>query len=303
MDRYSADGVKRRKGSIIELDSARKMSRAANEGEGSGRRYSGSARRISEQERKEQAKRAEMARRMDESRRASSRRKGPSRRRRGQGGRLGVLAALLAVAVICCGFGFVHHRNWKEEHRLAQAGVEYLNQGNYEAALETLGEATKKAGKRLGDYEKQIWGALAEAQYRTKDYDTALETYQKLLATDSGNETYKRGVALCLTEKKEYDAALELGVMQAEIYSRMATDQINEKDYASAQTSVEQGLALVGDNQKTAKELSYDEAVLWEYAGDYGKALELFEAYEEKYGEEDEVSREITFLRTRQGNN
>ncbi len=304
MERYSAEGVKRRKGSIIELESARKMSRSIN-GDGNSRRgRSGAARRgISEQERREQAKRAEMARRMDESRRGSVRRKGPSRRRRKSSGGIGILVALIAIVVVCSGFGLVHYKNQKEEHRLARAGVEYLNQGNYEAAVETLNQAVQKAGKRMGAYEKQVLGARAEAEYRVGDYDTALETYQTLRKADAENETYKKGVVLCLMEKKEYSSALELGVLQAQIYSRMATDQIEAKDYNGALTSVQQGQAVVGDDQRTARELAYDEAVLWEYAGDYGKALELFEDYEKTYGTDDEVSREITFLRSRQGNN
>ena len=304
MERYSAEGVKRRKGSIIELESARKMSRSIN-GDGNSRRgRSGAARRgISEQERREQAKRAEMARRMDESRRGSVGRKGPSRRRRKSSGGIGILVALIAIVVVCSGFGLVHYKNQKEEHRLARAGVEYLNQGNYEAAVETLNQAVQKAGKRMGAYEKQVLGARAEAEYRVGDYDTALETYQTLRKADAENETYKKGVVLCLMEKKEYSSALELGVLQAQIYSRMATDQIEAKDYNGALTSVQQGQAVVGDDQRTARELAYDEAVLWEYAGDYGKALELFEDYEKTYGTDDEVSREITFLRSRQGNN
>ena len=304
MERYSAEGVKRRKGSIIELESARKMSRSIN-GDGDSRRgRSGGARRgISEQERREQAKRAEMARRMDESRRGSARRKGPSRRRRKSSGGIGILVALIAIVVVCSGFGFVHYKNQKEEHRIARAGVEYLNQGNYEAAVETLNQAVQKAGKRMGAYEKQVLGARAEAEYRVGDYDTALETYQTLRKADAENETYKKGVVLCLMEKKEYSSALERGVLQAQIYSQMATDQIEAKDYNGALTSVQQGQAVVGDDQRTARELAYDEAVLWEYAGDYGKALELFEDYEKTYGTDDEVSREITFLRSRQGNN
>lgn len=244
-----------------------------------------------------------MARRMDESRRGSVRRKGPSRRRRKSNGGIGILVALIAIVVVCSGFGLVHYKNQKEEHRLARAGVEYLNQGNYEAAVETLNQAVQKAGKRMGAYEKQVLGARAEAEYRVGDYDTALETYQTLRKADAENETYKKGVVLCLMEKKEYSSALELGVLQAQIYSRMATDQIEAKDYNGALTSVQQGQAVVGDDQRTARELAYDEAVLWEYAGDYGKALELFEDYEKTYGTDDEVSREITFLRSRQGNN
>lgn len=303
MERYSAEGVKRRKGSIIELESARKMSLAGSEsGNSRKRRSSGAGKGLTEQELQDQARKAAMARRMDESRRASSRRKGPSRRRRKSGRNLGALIALLAVVILCGGFGIFHHYNKREEHRLAQAGVEYLNQGNYEAALETLNQAVQKCGKRMGTYEKQILGARAEAQIRTGDYDGALATYETLLKTDSQNEVYKRGVALCLMEKKDYDGALALGVMQAEIYSRMATDQINEKDYDGALVSVQQGQALAGDNDRVNKELSYDEAILWEHAGDYEKALELFENYAERYGTDDEVSREITFLKTRQGN-
>ena len=38
-----------------------------------------------------------------------------------------------------------------------------------------------------------------------------------------------------------------------------------------------------------------------EKQGDFAQALQLFEAYEKKYGPEEAVEREIVFLKSRQG--
>ena len=51
------------------------------------------------------------------------------------------------------------------------------------------------------------------------------------------------------------------------------------------------------------EELTFNQAVAWEYKGDYKKALEILESYDQKYtAEEGNAARELAFLKTRQGN-
>ena len=50
------------------------------------------------------------------------------------------------------------------------------------------------------------------------------------------------------------------------------------------------------------EELTYNQAVAWEYKGDYKKALEILDGYDQKYTAEGNAARELAFLRTRQGN-
>ena len=47
------------------------------------------------------------------------------------------------------------------------------------------------------------------------------------------------------------------------------------------------------------QELKFNEAVCYEYLGDFAKALELFRAYAAEYGTDARVAHEIAFLETR----
>ena len=47
------------------------------------------------------------------------------------------------------------------------------------------------------------------------------------------------------------------------------------------------------------QELKFNEAVCYEYLGDFSKALELFRAYAAEYGTDEQVAHEIAFLETR----
>ena len=47
------------------------------------------------------------------------------------------------------------------------------------------------------------------------------------------------------------------------------------------------------------KELKFNEAVCYEYLGDFAKALELFQAYVAEYGSDERAEHEIAFLETR----
>lgn len=45
------------------------------------------------------------------------------------------------------------------------------------------------------------------------------------------------------------------------------------------------------------EELTFNQAVAWEYKGDYKKALEILESYDQKYTAEGNAARELAFLK------
>ena len=47
------------------------------------------------------------------------------------------------------------------------------------------------------------------------------------------------------------------------------------------------------------QQLKFNEAVCYEYLGEFSKALELFRAYAATYGSDERVAHEIAFLETR----
>ena len=64
-----------------------------------------------------------------------------ARRRRKQRQRRMILGSLLLVILLIAGgtsFGVVHYRNLKEKQAFASAGIEAMEQGDYEAAIVSL---------------------------------------------------------------------------------------------------------------------------------------------------------------------
>ncbi len=229
-----------------------------------------------------------------------------ARRRRQQRRRRRQMMAALAVVVLLAGggaFGFRQASLQKHRQEYAEQGIAALDSQNYEQAVTDFNAAIDLNHGKIGSFESQMLLYRAEAEYRSEDYKAALATYETLYGKDGQNETYRTGLALCLLETGDYDRALTLGVIPGQIYNRMAKDQINAGNYDEALNTIETGLSEAGADDEGRKELTFNQAVAWEYKGDYKKALEILENYDQKYTAEGNAARELAFLRTRQGNN
>ena len=132
-------------------------------------------------------------------------------------------------------------------------------------------EGGKDLDKKLeaaGFYEATE--ALAQAYEDSGDRDLATEIYQELIDTGHGStKLYNRLMVMAMDEEK-YEEALKLAAK-----GLILTD----------------GLAV--------QELKFNEAVCYEYLGEFAKALELFRAYAAEFGSDERVAHEIAFLETR----
>lgn len=213
-----------------------------------------------------------------------------------------ILAGLFLLAVLIVGgvvSGVMHYRSEKEKQEIFTAGVEALDRGEYETAIAGFDRLLEKSKGRVGEFEENVLLHRAEAEYRQGDYSAALHTYELLLQEDQNNAAYKGGAVICLIETGDYGKAMELEILQDRVYSRMAVEQIEAGQYDKALEYIELGKTFFDETAR--KELAYNEAAVWEYKGDFARALELFEAYAAQYGSNEAVEREITFLKTRQG--
>lgn len=213
-------------------------------------------------------------------------------------------AAIVAVVLLAGGGAYGARQAWLQKHRqeYADQGLSYLESQDYAQAITAFDDAIALTHGRIGTFESQMMLYRAEAQYRSGDYQSALATYEALYAKDESNETYKTGLALCLLETGDYDRAKSLGVILGQVYSRIAKDQINAGNYDDALNTIETGFSEAGADDVGREELTYNQAIAWEYKGDYKKALEILESYDQKYTAEGNAARELAFLRTRQGN-
>ncbi len=224
------------------------------------------------------------------------------RRRKRRQQQMLLTTAVLALLLLIGGaiFGVFRWQDSKERKEFAEAGVAAAAAGNYEDAIAAFDSALKPGG-RIGKFETDVLLNRAEAEYRQGAYEKALETYRLLSEDDKDNELAKEGVVLCLMEQGAYEEALSMEVLQSQVYNRMAVDQIEAGQYEEALAAIALGRGF--PDSSAVRDLSFNEAVVYEKMGDYAKALELFEAYAAQYGEDEQVQRELAFLRTRQGNN
>ena len=97
----------------------------------------------------------------------------------------------------------------------------------------------------------------------------------------------------------------ETGRKNAKILAVYAKHMSKREDYDKALEAVDEGIALLEKKKlnksedETLKSLMFSRGSCYEYKSDYNKALEAFNAYIEKYGEDESVSHEVAFLKAR----
>lgn len=209
-----------------------------------------------------------------------------------------MLAAFLVI-LGGAGFGLRKFFRSRTQNALRSEAITFMEAGEYESAASRLDEALKLSGDKIGKFETDVLQYQAEADYQIGDYAAALSCWKKLLEHEKENVLYKENAALCMMEMGDYEGALALGVLQGRIYNRRAVEKIQAEDYDGALADLDLGIAA--DDGTAAADLAYNQAVAYEGKLDFAKALELFEAYVERFGADENAEREITFLRSRQG--
>jgi len=224
--------------------------------------------------------------------RAAARRHRKRRRRRIILG-LGLLVLLIAAAVI----GIIISGQKKNRDKVQAEGIAYLDQGNYDAAIQSFTQILDKSKGKTGKQEKTVLLYKAEAEYKKGDYQAALATSDALIAADGEKDEYLKLKSRCQMELGDYNAALSYQPLIPVVYNRKAVEAINEGRYEDALAAIKNGLA-VGESE-ALQSLLWNQAVVYVNTGDYEKALGLLESYEQKYGSDENITKQIEFLKTR----
>lgn len=230
--------------------------------------------------------------------RAMARRK---RRRRQRRILIGILALLILLIAGGIFFGVSSYKKGKAQQTLLKEGVASLDGGNYGEAVAVFDKILEGSKGKIGSFEAEVLTYRGEAEYKQKDYSAALATFELLMKEDGEKERYRRMICYSQLELGNYEAALAYGFADALAYSRMAVRDIENQEYDKALEHVKKGMAACQADDPAMQELAYSQAVIYENLGDFKKALELFEDYLETYGPDEKVSREVLFLKTRQG--
>lgn len=100
------------------------------------------------------------------------------------GRRLAVL--LLAVLLLVTGCS----GNSKEKYTLRTTGIDQLNAGDYDGAIQSFEQALEKSSKVVGEFEKDVLKYRAEAETGAADYQAAVHTYEVLCQIDEERPEY-----------------------------------------------------------------------------------------------------------------
>ena len=97
--------------------------------------------------------------------------------------------------------------------------------------------------------------------------------------------------------REQYEAMLSDGNQDPSVYEALGAHQLRVKNYEAALDYFVKGIENAGD--LASEGLYFGEAVCYEYLGQYEIALEKFQNYVNRFGETEEVNKEIAFLKTR----
>jgi len=249
------------------------------------------------------------------------------------------LLMIWCLAAMLCAGGC--KGNEKERQELRLQGIEQLDAGNYEAAIEAFEGALALSSKVVGEFELDILKYRAEAEYGAGDYGAAAYTYDVLLQVDGERDEYRTRICRlhilagqldnameeykklygaaptsgetaqillslgqALAGQDRFDEAMELyrqavngGMQNGEIYNRMAVCELEGGDIDLAIQYLEQGVQT-GD-QSVMGSLLLNQAAAYERKLDFQRALSILQQYTAAYGADEEVQKEMDFLKSR----
>ena len=149
----------------------------------------------------------------------------------------------------------------KNEKAYRQVGINKMEEGDYEGAVEAFQKALDQSMAVVGDLEIDICYYKAAAQYKSGDTKGALKTYEALIEYDkkNGNPYYLRG-CIYLKEgndkkaKKDFEKALEWNKNDYELYVSIYKN-LNGAGYTGeAEKILDKALKLTGDKAEDYRE-------------------------------------------------
>ncbi len=171
-----------------------------------------------------------------------------------------------------------------EEHGYKEAGLVYLQNAMKENEKSISDYDMGRICYYMGDYENAR--GFLEKLKTTTDYGAALylgRTYEAL-----GDYNYAASIYAGYTE---YDQT------KAEIYNQLGLCRMQLKEYEAALLAFQTGMNIEGNDMMQT--LKFNEAVTYEYMGDYKTAAALMNSYLRSYPDDETAKREYDFLQTR----
>ena len=174
-----------------------------------------------------------------------------------------------------------------------------MYQAFYDAGYIDRGESYLKRVLNSKDADNLLIG---KTYYMLGDYKSAAPYLKE--AIDDGKKEAGYYLAMTYEAQEEYVAAEELyqsylskNSSDASAYNQYGAFLINRGKYDTALVYIETGIEL-GDKD-VIKNLLFNQAVCYEYLGDFDEALKLFNEYLDKYPDDRAAKKEVVFLSSR----
>lgn len=149
-------------------------------------------------------------------------------------------AFFLAAAILAGGCS-----DSKERYAFRETGIEQLNAGEYDAAIQSFEQAIASSNGLVGEFELDVLKYRAEAEYKAGDFAASAYTYDVLCQVDEERPEYRIRSCIMNSRAGEVDKALE-------DYEKAAAGTAGMEELESAILSLGQALIDAG---------RYDEAV------------------------------------------
>ncbi len=145
---------------------------------------------------------------------------------------------------------------------------------------------------------------IGKTYYMLGSFEEAREYL--LDAYDEGENDAAFYLAMTYEASEEYDKAVDLyqeylgkHANDPKIYNQYGAYLINRGSYKDALIYLEEGIDIAAEDDTAMQSLLYNQAVCYEYTGDYEKSLELFETYVGRYPSDKKAQKEYLFLQSR----
>ena len=150
--------------------------------------------------------------------------------------------------------------------------------------------------RKISDYDR---GRIC---YYLKDYSNARVYLEKAKDLSNPDTILMLGKTYEATGDNTYAASLYAGYLDqkgnnAAVYNQLGVCRWKLEDYEGALAAFSFGLKL--EDPEWMRELSYNEAVTYEYMGDYETAREKMEEFLKAYPKDENANHELNFLITR----
>jgi pentatricopeptide repeat protein len=179
------------------------------------------------------------------------------------------LIILLFLFITCCSNKrILQYRNF---------GIDYLNNKNYEEALNYFNQAIVEGDGEIGPIQYDLLMYKAHCLYMLKRYEECKNIYETLLLIDKNNRTYKD-----LYENVS-------SVVDKVLFSNYLNNGEIEKADEIFRKLKEQGL-------EHEKSVMFNQGVLYEKKGEWKDALNAFNYYLKQYPNDEKAIHEIEFI-------